>query len=173
MPYPFVPGKENMILAKNAPQRALSIAGAYPWLLASSRKKIELRIWGEKKHRGMTFLHSSSGADYEDSFEEYSITRQQCPKFAIIGCAILTDVICYDRPEKWERDIEKHLWDDEYEAVLDCYGGRFPYGHVFEDAILFPEPILDVPGAYGYWQPKNDRQRLGFEKAITLLKTLS
>ena len=100
------------------------------------------------------------------------MTRQQCPKFALIGCAVLVDVICYDSRQKWERDIERHLWDDDYESVLDCYDGRFPYGHVFEKAIAFPKPILDVPGAYGYWEPKKDRQKLGFEKAIALLESL-
>jgi hypothetical protein len=54
--------------------------------------------------------------------------------------------------------------------VLSQYGG-YPYGHVIEDAIAFDTPIRDVPGAFNYWLPKNDRQKAGFEKATALLKS--
>jgi len=102
--------------AKGASLKALSIAGAYPWLLASGKKGIELRCWGEKSHRGLTLLHSSSGSEFEQSFEDYNLTREQCPKFSIIGCAVLVDVICYDSRQKWECDIDRHLWDEDYEV---------------------------------------------------------
>jgi hypothetical protein len=67
--------------------------------------------------------------------------------------------------------LSRHCWagDETYLEVLSQYGG-YPWGHVFEDAIAFDDPILDVPGAFNYWEPKNDRQRLGFEKAAKLLK---
>jgi|SRR4028119_395371 hypothetical protein len=158
------------ILSKGASLKALSVAGAYPWLLASGKKGIELRIWGEKAHRGLTLLHSSSGSEFEQSFEDYKLTREQCPKFSIVGCAVLVDVICYDSRQKWERDVDRHLWDEDYEVVLGCYDGRFPYGHVFEKSLLFKKPVLDVPGKYRYWEAANERQKIGFEKATELLK---
>lgn len=101
------------------------------------------------------------------------MSRKDCPKFALIGAAKLVDSICYDRASKWEADLDRHCWvgDESYQEVLACYGG-YPYGHVLEDAIAFDTPVLDVPGAFNYWQPKNDRQKLGFEKAIALLKSL-
>lgn len=162
---------DNMnILAKSSPLKALSIAGSYPLLLASGKKAIEIRIWGEKAHRGLTLLHSSSGSDFEESFEEHGLSREQCPKFSLIGCAVLVDVVCYNSRQKWERDIDRHLWDEDYEAVLDCYDGRFPFGHIFQKPLLFKKPILDVPGRYRYWEAANDRQKAGFEKAKLLLK---
>ncbi|HEY9635218.1 MAG TPA: hypothetical protein V6D14_17585 [Coleofasciculaceae cyanobacterium] len=161
------------ILSKNASLRALSVAGAFPWLLASGKKPIELRSWGERKHRNITLLHSSSSSYYEASFVQHRVSRQQCPKFAFIGAATLVDVVCYDSRQKWERDIDKHLWDEDYDVVLGFYGDRPPYGHVFDNPVLFDEPILDVPGAYGYWQPKNDRQKKGFEQAMKLLVAIT
>lgn len=161
------------ILAKGASLKALSVAGAYPWLLASGKKAIEIRIWGEKSHRGITLLHASSGSEFEQSFEDHALTREQCPKFSLVGCAVLVDVICYDSRQKWERDIDRHLWDEDYEMVLDCYDGRFPYGHIFEKPLLFDKPIRNVPGKYRYWEAANDRQKAGFAKAIELLNSHS
>lgn len=83
------------------------------------------------------------------------------------------DSICYDRAEKWEADLNRHCWvgNESYQEVLSCYGG-YPHGHVMEDAIAFPKPILDVPGAFNYWEPKKERQKVGFEKAAELLESI-
>jgi len=43
---------------------------------------------------------------------------------------------------------------------------------LIEKAIAFDNPILNVPGSFNYWEPKNDRQKVGFEKATTLLKLM-
>jgi hypothetical protein len=160
------------ILAKSGSIRALSVAGPFPWRLASGKKKIELRSWSTS-YRGIILLHSSSGAGYEDLFEHFGMSRRNCPKFALIGAAKLVDSVIYDTPEKWEADRDRHCWvgDESYEEVLACYGG-YPRGHVMEDAIAFNTPILDVPGARNYWLPKSDRQKTGFEKAIALLNSL-
>jgi hypothetical protein len=39
-------------------------------------------------------------------------------------------------------------------------------------AIAFDSPIGDVPEAYGYYVPKNDCQKLGFEQASALLESM-
>ncbi len=160
------------ILAKNASIKALSIAGPFPWRIASGKKVIELRSWSTS-HRGIILLHSSSGSGYEHLFPYFGMSRQNCPKFALIGAAKLVDCICYDTCEKWEADLNRHCWagNETYEEVLSYYSS-YPYGHVMEDAIVFSDPILDVPGAFNYWEPKKDRQKLGFEKAIALLKEI-
>jgi hypothetical protein len=160
------------ILADFSSIRGLSVAGPFCWELAAGKKAIELRSW-KTSHRGTILLHASSGNSYEHLFHHFGMSRENCPKFAIIGAARLVDCICYDRPEKWEADLDRHCWvgTESYEEVVALYG-KYPYGHVLEDAIAFPEPILNVTGAFNYWQAKNDCQRLGFEKAIALLKSL-
>jgi hypothetical protein len=54
---------------------------------------------------------------------------------------------------------------------------KFAVGHsrgtTFQDAIAFDDAILDVPGSFNYWQPRNHRQKLGFEKAIALLESIN
>jgi hypothetical protein len=152
--------------------RALSIAGPFPWRIAAGKKPIELRSWGTSQ-RGIILLHASSGAGYEHLFPEFGMSRKDCPKFAIIGAAKLVDSICYDRESKWQSDLDRHCWegDETYLEILSQYGG-YPFGHVFEDAIAFDSPIRDVPGAFNYWAPKNDRQLLGFEKAIAILESI-
>lgn len=161
------------ILSQAQPPRALSIAGAYPLLLAKGEKKIEIRCWGEKSHRGITFFHASSGTGFEESFQEWGLSRGDCPKFSLIGVAELVEIVQYNTPEKWERDIPLHRWDEDYWQVIDCYDGKIPYGHRFGNPILFPTPITNVEGTFRYWLPKSDRQKIGFEKAIENLKKLN
>jgi hypothetical protein len=158
------------ILSKNAP-RALSIAGAYPLLIAKGEKAIEIRCWGEKAHRGLTFLHASSGSAFEHSFAEWGLSRQQCPKYSFVGAADLVEVIQYDSPEKWEKDIPLHRWDADYWEVVDCYDGKLPYGHRFRNPILFSDPITNIEGTFRYWLPKSERQKAGFKRGIKLLET--
>lgn len=161
------------ILAKNPQIRALSVAGPFPWLLSSGWKPIELRNWSTT-YRGIVFFHASSGVGYEHLFAQFGLNRKDCPKYSIVGAAKLVDCICYDRASKWEADLERHRWvgNESYDEVLSQYG-CCPYGHVFEDAIAFDSPILDIPGAFNYWEPKNDRQKRGFEKAIALLELIA
>lgn len=153
------------------PLRGLSVAGPFPWLLAKGKKEIELRSWATS-HRGVVLLHASSGSDYNHLFKRFKMRRSDCPKFAIVGAAKLTGCICYDRPSKWQADLSRHRWagHETYEEVIDLYG-KPPFGHIFENAIAFENPILDVPGAFNYWLPKNERQKVGFQKAIALLQS--
>jgi hypothetical protein len=151
--------------------RALSVAGPFPWRIARGYKEIELRSWATAR-RGIILLHASSGAGYEHLFEPFGLSRKDCPKFSIVGAARLVDSVCYDTEAKWEAHRDRHCWvgEETYLEVLSQYGG-YPYGHVMEDAIAFDTPILDVPGSFNYWQPKNDRQKVGFKKAIELLES--
>jgi hypothetical protein len=164
----------NNILAEIGSIAALSIAGPFPWRIASGEKTIELRSWASS-YRGIILLHASSGSGFEHLFEHFGLSRKACPKFSLVGAARLVDCICYDTRQKWEADLDRHQWvgSETYDEVVACYEGKPPYGHVLEEAIAFKEPILDVPGSFNYWKPKNDRQRAGFEKAIALLKSLS
>jgi hypothetical protein len=158
------------ILSEACSVRGLSVGGPFAWRLASGKKEIELRSWATK-YRGLILIHASSGSGYEELFEHFGLSRKNCPKFALIGAARLVDCVRYDSEQKWEADRDRHCWvgEETYLEVLSQYGG-YPYGHVLEDAIAFDKPIFDVPGSFNYWQPKNDRQKVGFKKAIELLK---
>jgi hypothetical protein len=167
------PYLDNMnILADFSSLKALSVAGPFPWRLASGKKTIELRSW-PSSYRGIALIHASSGSGFEHLFEGFGLSRKDCPKFAIVGAARIVNCVRYDSREKWESDLLKHCWqgDETYLEVVAQYG-KPPFGHLFEDAIAFPEPVLDVPGSFNYWQPRNDRQVAGFKKAIALLKSI-
>lgn len=158
------------IISRMPPIKALSVAGGFPLLLAKGTKEIEIRSWGTQ-WSGITLLHSSSSSGYEASFPTFGLRREDCPKFSIVGAARLKTCIKYDRQKWWDAHKSRHLWNEDFAEVLEQYGKPF-YGHVFEDAILFDKPILGVRGAYGYWEPKKERQEVGFEKAIALLSAI-
>lgn len=154
--------------------RALSIAGPFARLIAEGSKEIELRSW-KTNFRGLVLLHSSTNRDYDAYFSDLEMSPDECPKLAIIGAAILTDCIAYNNAQLWNRDLERHCWvgDESYETIRhDCYGSKPPMGHVFEHPVLFEAFILDVPGAFNYWQPRNPRQQTGFNKALAVIEEL-
>lgn len=154
--------------------RALSVAGPFARLIAEGSKEIELRSW-RTNFRGLVLLHSSTSRDYDHCFSIVEMNPDECPKLAIIGAAILTDCITYTTSQLWKRDLERHCWigDESYETIChDYYGGKPPMGHVFEHPVLFEPFILDVPGAFNYWQPRNPRQQAGFDKALAVIEEL-
>jgi hypothetical protein len=159
------------ILAESRSIRALSVAGPFPWRIAHGHKQIELRSWATSHSGIIILLHASSGSGWEHLFEPFGLSRKDCPKFSIVGAARLKTCVQYNSEKLWEAHRDRHCWvgNDTYLEVLSQYGG-YPYGHIMEDAIAFDQPILDVPGARNYWLPKNERQKVGFEKAIKLLK---
>lgn len=152
--------------------KALSIAGPFARLIAVGSKKIELRSW-KTNYRGLVLLHSSSNKDYDSYFQILGIDPKLCPKYSIIGAAILADCIPYTSAKLWERDLERHLWmgDESYSVIRhEYYADKPPIGHVLESPIVFEHPITDVPGAFNYWTPKNERQKAGFERAIAQIR---
>lgn len=150
--------------------RALSIAGPFGWAIASGKKSIELRSWFSA-YNGIVLLHASSGVGYEHSFSAFGISREDCPKFSFVGAAKLKTCVQYNSEKLWDSHLDRHLWqgDESYQEVLAQYG-KFPFGHVMVDPILFRRPIENVKGAFSYWLPKTDDQKAGFESAIALLR---
>ena len=155
--------------------RALSIAGPFARLIAEGSKQIELRSW-RTNFRGLVLLHASTSRDYDAWFSNLEMNIDECPKLAIIGAAILTDCIAYTNAQLWNCDLERHCWmgDESYATIRqDYYNGNPPVGHVFEHPILFEPFILDVPGAFNYWKPRNPRQQAGFDKALAIIEELT
>ncbi len=150
--------------------RALSIAGPFARLIAEGTKEIELRTW-KTNYRGLVLLHSSASTVYDHALKAWEMLPEECPKSAIIGTATLKGCIAYTSARLWHMDEERHLWGETpyAEVVADHYGGKNPVGHIFENPLLFEEPIRAIPGALNYWTPRNERQHKGFEQAIALL----
>lgn len=155
--------------------RALSIAGPFAYLLADGWKTIELRSW-KTNYRGLVLLHTSTTKEWDYAFELLDLTLEDCPKAAIQGAATLVDCVEYKDALQWERDLEAHQWlgDGDYEQIRhECYGGKNPFGHVFEHPILFEPAIEDCPGAYSYWLATKPKQTAAFKEALDALKTIT
>jgi hypothetical protein len=167
------------------PVYALSIAGPFARWIASAatvekwgQKSIEIRSW-KISHRSIwVLLHVSQSPMYDYVFRDMPFTLLECPKFTIVGAAILTDVTEYTDAELWERDRSKHCWVGHESYRTICReSGKAPFGHVFTQPILFDSPILNVPGDRAYWQPnpkkpkQEPHQRVAFERAIALIQT--
>ncbi|MEA5573277.1 ASCH domain-containing protein [Calothrix sp. UHCC 0171] len=151
--------------------RGFSIAGAYPYLIATGNKTIEIRNWEEKYYRGVVLLHCSSSKAYDGSFEEWGLTLEECPKSAIIGFATLVDCKAYN-DKTWEEDFEKHCWEVPYSEAVEQYGGKQIYGHVFDNPYVLEEPLLGIKGTFRYWVAKDEAQIDAFEEVQLMLKEL-
>ena len=175
----------NMITSK--PVYALSIAGPFGrWLVGNEkisglgRKSIELRSWKVRHRDILVLIHVSQSTDYDHHFTRMPFTRKDCPKSCIIGAAVLKDIILYQTEDLWRQDQQKHCWvgDESFDYIYtDCYRGT-PYGHTFVDQLLFEEPILNVPGDRGYWQPnpkkpiQQAKQEPAFNEAIRRIQAV-
>jgi len=151
--------------------KALSIAGPFAYCLATGWKTVELRSW-RTSYRGLVLLHTSSTRDWDYAFEYLNLVLDDCPKAAIQGAGTLVDCVEYASARQWDADIDKHRWvgDQSYGWIKrECYGGKNPIGHVFENPVLFEEPIWDVPGARNYWTPAKTKQAIAFQQAAELL----
>lgn len=132
--------------------RALSIAGAYPWLIATGEKPAECRNWPIDSYRGLVLLHNSSSTAWDDSWHQIiadgDVTRQQAKamKGHIIGCAFLTGC---------DHDLE------DPEGFL----------HWMEGSALFaPEDWQPAPGARNYWRAQKPAQQQAFSRAWKLIQ---
>ena len=125
--------------------RALSLIRPWGTLIATGKKPIEWRSW-QTNYRGIVLLHTSGSTTSDNEMKKWKLLPEDCPLKAIIGAA--TIVGCE--------------WNYQHQQ----------YAHICETPILFAEPILCVPGALNYWQPRNERQQKGFDLAIAQLKQL-
>ena len=126
--------------------RALSIAGAYPWLIATGEKQAEYRTWPIDSYRGLVLLHNSTTTEWDDSWNEIvedgDITREETRqmKGSLIGFAFLTNCTS---------------------AQPDGYDGFY---HWMEGPARFPA-TLACPGARNYWRATRPEQQEAFTLA--------
>uniref|UniRef100_B8HUD0 Uncharacterized protein n=1 Tax=Cyanothece sp. (strain PCC 7425 / ATCC 29141) TaxID=395961 RepID=B8HUD0_CYAP4 len=96
--------------------RAISIGGAYGYLICTGQKECEARVW-PTKFRGSVLIHVPTSTAWDFSFTEEDVDPQRCPKTAIIG----------------------------YAEVVDCqpeiYEGEQIYLHYMENGLLLPSPV--------------------------------
>lgn len=133
--------------------RALSIAGAYPWLIAIGEKQAEHRTWPINSYRGLVLLHNSSTTDWDSSWngviENRDITSQQSKamKGKIMGFAFLNDCTS---------------------AQPEGYDGYF---HWMDGPALFaPDDWPPAPGARNYWRATRPGQQQAFSRAWELIQ---
>ena len=162
--------------------RALSIAGPFAYWIATGRviepfgaKSIEMRSWGTRHEDILVLLHISQTRDYDFAFEFMDFGLKEAPKSSIVGAVTLKGTILYNSEELFERDCRTHCWigDNDYDYVVgECYGGKFPYGHIFTNPVVFNQPILNVPGDRGYWMPNPKKaKQYEVQKPAFLLAT--
>jgi hypothetical protein len=115
--------------------RALTIAGAYGYMIAQEWKQEEYRTWPYRGPFGIPVLiHVSSGTKgWEVTWTDCGITKEQCPPTAIIGAGIL----------------------------VGCNGDDGDFGHEFAQPFAFQRPIKPVSGARYYWKPEPDKRKGG------------
>jgi hypothetical protein len=157
---------------------ALSIAGPFGyWLLSQQtiepygQKTVELRSWKPPRLGIMVAIHCSQNKEFDHNFKRLGIDPALVPKSSILGVAVLNEYRVYDTEEQWERDRHSYCWvgDEAYNYIRSEYYGGPPIGHVFSEFMLFPEPILNVPGDRQYWRPNPkkpkllERQEAGFK----------
>ena len=141
--------------------KTLSIKNPYAYLCASGIKDIENRSW-KTNFRG-TFLIHASGQIYpffkgnnlafpldqwKDINDKVDVSiKEEHDKFfitsSIIGQADLVDCV-QNHPSIWaDKNSEVNLLDPNAKPI---------WNWVLENAIIFPEPILNVKGKLSFWE---------------------
>ena len=112
--------------------KCLSLQQPWAELIVSGRKTIETRKW-KTNFRGEFLIHCASSMRYKDYVMELGFDPDKLDMGAIIGSAILKNVICYDTKEKWDNDYNKHFAKDFPKCPM--------YGFVLENIKRFDKSI--------------------------------
>ena len=140
-----MPKKQNSIRKTKKAQpeypadtKGISVGGAYSYLLCKGLQAYESRT-KPTKHRGWTFVQVPTSNQWDESFEEWDIPQQLCPKGHIIGAIEISDC----------------TYDKEYGLYLYHVSG----------ALLFDTPVPNCKGKRTpIWSP-GDENVVAFNKA--------
>ncbi len=116
--------------------KALSLKQPYAELVASGKKKIELRNWNTR-FRGEFLIHASKKPDKEAMKR---LGFETLPTGVIVGKAALVDVKHYLSKKEHLKDKNMHLADNSW--------GN--YGFILKNAKRIKE--IPVNGKLGFWE---------------------
>ena len=125
--------------------KCLSLKQPYAELLATGRKTIEIRKWNTN-YRGPFLIHASKNVNKEAcltlDFDESNMVRG-----AIIGKALVYDVIKYETIEDFLGDHYKHFSIENLESTHTFKR----YGFLVKNALRFREEIPYL-GKLGFFE---------------------
>ncbi len=119
--------------------KCLSIRQPYAELILQHRKTIELRTWNTK-FRGAFLIHASGNVE-RDACRGFGLDPRLMRRMAVVGYAVLAEVVRYPDRESLMRDSAKHLASGKY--LNDTYG------FILDDARRI-EPFC-MPGKLGFF----------------------
>jgi hypothetical protein len=88
--------------------KALSFRQPWATLIVTGRKSIEIRGWRPKRLTlpQMILIHASKKVD-EEMLDAFGMTKD-LPRGAILGEALMIEIVQYDTLDKWLQEIDKH-----------------------------------------------------------------
>ena len=131
--------------------KAISLLQPWTTLVVLGVKTIETRSWGTK-YRGPILIHASQSKagsifSFEVPFEKYIPDFKKLPLGAIIGQAIIADVIRVERLGMSDELINRYTMEEK--AFGDYSEGR--YAWILEDHKQFKKPI-PARGTLSIWE---------------------
>ncbi|MBW6451440.1 MAG: ASCH domain-containing protein [DPANN group archaeon] len=123
--------------------KALSIRQPWVELILSCKKTIELRTWNTK-FRGRFLIHASKTIDKQYA-KQFNLDIKTFKIGAILGSAVLKDVIMYASADSFLDDKYRHLSEHFVKTPI--------YGFVLKNVQVFDKPI-DQKGQLGFFNVK-------------------
>ena len=125
--------------------KCLSLKQPYADLLATGKKTIEIRKWNTN-FRGPFLIHASKNV-IRDACSTLGFDENKLVKGAIIGKAVVYDVIKYTTMDAFLRDRQKHF---SIEDIKSNYSFK-RYGFLVKDPVKFREEI-PYSGKLGFFE---------------------
>ena len=114
--------------------KALSIRQPWAALIITGKKTIEIRTWRPRRLElpQRILIHAGKKVD-RDFLQEFGMT-EDLPRGALLGEALITDILKYDTRDKWLEDLDRHKNPpDRFQDGL--------YGFVLIDQKEYVKPI--------------------------------
>ncbi len=125
--------------------KCLSLKQPYADLLATGKKTIEIRKWNSN-FRGPFLIHASKNVN-RDACSTLGFDENKLVKGAIIGKALVYDVVKYTTMDVFLRDRQKHF---SIEDIKSNHSFK-RYGFLVKDQLKFRENIPYL-GKLGFFE---------------------
>ncbi|MDQ3083378.1 MAG: ASCH domain-containing protein [Thermoproteota archaeon] len=103
--------------------KCLSLKQPYADLLATGKKTIEIRKWNSN-FRGPFLIHASKNVN-RDACSTLGFDENKLVKGAIIGKALVYDVVKYTTMDVFLRDRQKHFSIEDINQIIHLRGMVF------------------------------------------------